>query len=132
MAFKPCLTDDGRVQPIEYLPAEAITPKVGLLLEFDTTSHQLQASTTTAQYICMTEKAYAITAGDIIPVIAIDRTTTYQTQWDGTTTYDLGETCDIDATSLLADANGSENDDLLIVGKDGNAAGDNVYVKFVK
>ena len=132
MAFKPCLTDDGRVQPVEYLPAEAITPKVGLLLEFDTTSHQLQASTTTAQYICMAEKAAAVTAGDLIPVVAIDRDTVYVTQWDGTTAYDLGETCDIDATSLLADADGSTNDDLLIVGMDGSAAGDNVYVKFVK
>lgn len=117
---------------VEYFPAEAITPKVGLLLEFDTTSHQLQASTTTAQYISVSEKAAAVTAGDIIPVIPIDKDTIYVTQWDGTTTYDLGETCDIDSTSLLADANGSTNDDLLIIGMDGTAAGDNVYVKFVK
>lgn len=130
--FRVHKTKDGSVPPIEYLPAEAITPKIGMLLEFDATSHQLQASTTTAQYICMAEAGSAITAGTLIPVIAIDRDTIYETQLDGNTTLDLGQTCDIDATSLLADGDGTTNDDLLIVGMEGSSEGDNIYVKFVK
>jgi hypothetical protein len=132
MSFKPLYIPGGIVPAVEYFPAEAITPKAGLLLGFDTSSHQLQAATTAAQYISVMETAAAVTAGDIIPVIPINKDTIYVTQWDGTTTLDKGETCDIDSTSLLADANGTANDDLLIIGMDGTAAGDNVYVKFVK
>ncbi|NLA87400.1 MAG: hypothetical protein GX847_09030 [Clostridiales bacterium] len=130
--FRVHKTKDGSVPPVEYLPAEAITPKVGMVLEFDTTSHQLQASTTTAQYICQMEAGAVITAGDIIPVIAIDRDTIYETRLDGDTALDLGQTCDIDATSLLADGDGTTNNDLLIVGKEGSSEGDSIYVKFVK
>lgn len=132
MSFKPLYFPGGNVPAVEYFPAEAITPKAGLLLEFDTTSHQLQAATTTAQYISVSEAAAAVTAGDIIPVIPINKDTIYVTQWDGTTALDKGETCDIDSTSLLADADGTTYDDLLIIGMDGTAAGDNVYVKIVK
>ena len=32
MAFMIHSTDDGRVVPIEYLPASAITPKIGMAL----------------------------------------------------------------------------------------------------
>lgn len=131
MSFKPLYIPGGNVPAVEYFPAEAITPKAGLLLGFDTTTHQLQAVTTAAKYISVMEAATAVTAGDIIPVIAIDKDTIYVTQWDGTSALDKGETCDINSTSLLADADGTTNDDLLIIGMDGTAAGDNVYVKFV-
>ena len=130
--FRVWKTITGAVPPINYLPAEAITPKIGLLLEFDATSGQLQASTTTAQYICMKEGSAALTAGDIIPVIAIDRDTIYESTLDGTTSLGLGDTVDIDSTSLLVDGNGTSYNDLLIVGIEGTGAGDKVYVKFVK
>lgn len=129
--FRVFKTIDGHIPPVEYLPAEAITPKIGMVLELDATSGQLQASTTTANYISVGEYASAVTAGDLIPVIAIEKDTVYETQWDGTTAYKVGATCDIDTTSLLADGDGTTNDDLLVVGMDGTAAGDNVYVKFI-
>ena len=96
--FRVHKTPDGAVPPMEYLPVEAITPEVGMLLEFDATSHQLQASTTTAQYISMTKAVTTVSAGTIIPVIPIDKDTIYETQWDGDTSLDLGQTCDIDST----------------------------------
>lgn len=73
MAFKIYSTDDNRVPGIEYLPASAITPKVGMALTQTTGQLALATGETAPTYISMCEKDSECTAGDIIPVIRVGK-----------------------------------------------------------
>ena len=73
MAFKIYSTDDNRVPGIEYLPASAITPKVGMALTQTTGQLALATGATAPTYISMCEKDGECTAGDIIPVIRVGK-----------------------------------------------------------
>ena len=71
MAFKIYSTDDNRVPGIEYLPASAITPKVGMALTQTTGQLALATGAPAPTYISMCEKDGECTAGDIIPGIRV-------------------------------------------------------------
>ena len=77
MAFKIYSTDDNRVPGIEYLPASAITPKVGMALTQTTGQLALATDATAPTYISMCEKDGECTAGDIIPVIRVGKVKKY-------------------------------------------------------
>lgn len=79
MAFLIHSTDDGRVLPWEYLPAGAITPKVGMALTQSSGNLALASGTTAPTYISMTERDTACTAGDLIPVVRVQKDTVYET-----------------------------------------------------
>lgn len=64
-------TDDHRVPAIEYLPAGAITPKIGMALTMTAGNLAIATGTTKPTYLSMCEKETACTAGDIIPVIRV-------------------------------------------------------------
>ncbi len=74
-------TDDGRVPSLEYLPAGAITPKVGMALTQSSGNLAIATGTTKPTYICMVEKDSALTAGDIIPVFRIDPDMIFETSF---------------------------------------------------
>lgn len=63
----------------EYLPAGAITPKIGLALHMSAGNLAIAAGTTKPTYICMCEKDKALSAGDIIPVIRVTDETIFET-----------------------------------------------------
>lgn len=71
MGFKIHTTADGRATGIEYLPAGAITPKVGMALYQTGGNLAIAAGTTKPTYICMCERETALTAGEVIPVIRV-------------------------------------------------------------
>lgn len=79
MAFLIHSTDDGRVLPWEYLPAGAITPKVGMALTQSSGNLALASGTTAPTYISMTDRETACTAGDLIPVVRVQKDTVYET-----------------------------------------------------
>ena len=72
MAFLIHSVDDGRNVPIEYLPCSAITPKIGMALIQSSGKLAVATGANKPAYICMTEKASAVSAGDIIPVKELD------------------------------------------------------------
>ena len=80
MAFLIHSTDDGRVLPWEYLPAGAITPKVGMALTQTSGNLALASGTTKPTYISMREQETALTAGDLIPVVRVQPDTIYETE----------------------------------------------------
>lgn len=134
MSFLPFQYANG-VTPWEYLPAGAITPKVGMLLELDASTGQLiVCNKSIPHYISMAEHSSAVTAGTIIPVIKIEKDTVYETQLDAdiSTTLPLGTLADIDATGLLLDGNASEDDVFRVEYVGGLTAGSTVRGKFVK
>lgn len=81
MAFKIHSTDNGHVPCIEYLPAGAITPKVGMALIQSGGNLAVATGANAPTYISMCERESACTAGDLIPVIRVDKGTIYETSF---------------------------------------------------
>lgn len=79
MGFKIHTTADGRATGIEYLPAGAITPKVGMALHMNGGNLAIAAGTTKPQYISMCERETALTAGEAIPVMRVYDDIIYET-----------------------------------------------------
>lgn len=133
MSFLPFQYANG-VTPWEYLPAGAITPKVGMLLEFNTSTGRLKVcSQGIPQYISMAEHSSAVSAGTIIPVIKIEKDTVYETQLDATeSSLPLGTVADIDTTGLLLDGDASTDAVFRVEYVGGLTAGSTVRGKFVK
>lgn len=77
--FLPDKTAAGNAIPWEYLPAGAITPKVGMALIQSGGNLAVASGTNRPAYISMTERETALTAGEIIPVIRVDEDTIYET-----------------------------------------------------
>lgn len=133
MSFLPFQYANG-VTPWEYLPADAITPKVGMLLEFNASTGRLKVcSQGIPQYISMAEHSSAVSAGTIIPVIKIEKDTVYETQLDGdVNSLALGYLADIDTSGLLLDGDASTDDVFRVEYVGGLTAGSTVRGKFVK
>lgn len=92
MGFKIHTTADGRATGIEYLPAAAITPTVGMALYMNGGKLAVAAGTTKPQYISMCERGTALTAGDIIPVMRVYEDIIYETTLSvAGTTLKLGD-----------------------------------------
>lgn len=123
-------TDDGRIPDWEYLPASAITPKVGTALVMNGGKLDLATGANKPAYICMAERDAAVTAGDIIPVIRVQADMIFETEF-----YE-------DATSIVPGNKLTIHTDGLRVTKTttdgvaevveilGTAAGDKVRVRF--
>ena len=77
--FVPHKNAAGNVIPWEYLPAGAITPKVGMALTQSSGNFAIATGTTKPTYISMIETTAALTAGTMIPVIRVDHDTIYET-----------------------------------------------------
>lgn len=79
MGFKIHTTADGRATGIEYLPAGAITPKVGMALYQTGGNLAIASGTTKPTYISMCERETALTVGEVIPVIRVYDDIIYET-----------------------------------------------------
>lgn len=77
--FVPHKNAAGNVIPWEYLPAGAITPKVGMALVQTSGNLAIATGANAPTYLSMIEKDSACTAGDMIPVIRVDHDTIYET-----------------------------------------------------
>lgn len=131
MAFRLYSTDDGRTPAWEYLPCEAIRPRLGLCLDLDSTGGQLEVSAA-PKYICMREEAAAVAAGTLIPVVKIQRDQVWEATLDGDTAFKIGETADVDTTGLLVDGDASVKDVFLLTAMESATAGGTVRGRFVK
>lgn len=77
--FIPHKNAAGNAIPWEYLPAGAITPKVGMALVQTDGNLAVATGTNAPSYISMMESNAALTAGTNIPVIRVDHDTIYET-----------------------------------------------------
>lgn len=114
---------------IEYLPAAAITPKIGLALAF---SEGKLAVSTTPEFICLQEKSAAVAAGTIIPVLRISKDMLFKAPLDGSTAFTAGTIAQLASGGLKIDADGSTGGVFLITELDGTAEGDTVRGYFVE
>ena len=137
MAFKIYSTDDNRVPGIEYLPASAITPKVGMALTQTTgqlalATGQLALATgaTAPTYISMCEKDGECTAGDIIPVIRVGKDMILETTFAAAaTSIKLGDKVTLHTDGLQVTAT-TDNGVAEVVYMDDTASGSMCRVRF--
>lgn len=134
MAFKIYSTDDNRVPGIEYLPASAITPKVGMALTMalTQTTGQLALATgaTAPTYISMCEKDSECTAGDIIPVIRVGKDMILETTFAAAaTSIKLGDKVTLHTDGLQV-TDTTTNGVAEVVYMDGTASGSMCRVRF--
>ena len=128
--FIPYKTDDGRVPAWEYLPASAITPKVGMALTM--TSGQLAKASgpTKPTYISMVEKETACTAGDIIPVVRVGADMILETTFSAAATS-VAPGAKVTVATDGLQVTGTTTDGIAeVVELDGNTAGSKVRVRF--
>lgn len=130
MAFKVHQTDDGRVPALEYLPAGAITPKVGMALVQADGNLALAAGTNKPTYISMCERETACTAGDLIPVMRVHPDMVLETTFAAAAAaVELGNkvTLHTDGLQVTATTTGGVAE---VVYMGGAAAGDTCRVRF--
>jgi len=129
--FKLYTTDDGRVPPIEYLPAGAITPKIGMALYQTSGNLAIASVANDATYMSMVDKSAACTAGDLIPVVKIMPDQVWECQKDSTNAMVVGTAYDVLAGGLLIDDNGTTGANFQVNYVEGAAAGATVRGRFI-
>ncbi len=130
MAFKIHKIDDNRVSGIEYLPCAAITPKVGMALCQNGGNLAIASGTTAPTYISMCEKDSACTAGDVIPVIRVNKDMVFETTFSAAaTSIKLGNKVTINTDGMQVTA--TTTDGIAeVVYMDGTASGSMCRVRF--
>lgn len=128
--FVPHTTDQGHVQPWEYLPAAAGTYEPGQLLTVagGKLAAISAARTTTPEYVCMA----AVTAepGDPVPVLRVNRGTIYETTLSAAAANAVtGTKLEISAGGLEADGTAAGTFEVVFI--DGTAKGDTVRGRFL-
>lgn len=130
MAFKIHTTDDNRVPGIEYLPAGAITPKVGMALVQSSGNLAIATDTSKPTYISMCERETACTAGDLIPVIRVQPDMIFETTFSAAaSSIKLGDKVTLHTDGLQVTAT-TTSGVAEVVGMGGTAAGDVCRVRF--
>lgn len=123
-------TDDGRNLPIEYLPAGAITPKLGMALTMTGGQLALCSGATAPAYISMIEKEETVTAGDIIPVVRVTPGVIWKTTAAADTTdVKLGDKVTLHTDALQVTATTTSGVAEVVYIED-TAAGGCVHVRF--
>lgn len=131
MAFKIYKTDDGRIPGIEYLPCSAITPKVGMALVQSSGNLAIATGTTAPTYISMCEKDSACTAGDIIPVIRVQKDMVFETNFSAAaTSIKLGNKVTLHASDGMSVTATTTDGVAEVVYMDGTASGSMCRVRF--
>lgn len=121
---------DGGAATLEYQPAAAITPKVGLALAWSSGKLAICGATAKPDYICMTEASSAVTAGTMIPVIPVDCHIVFAVPAQAAmTSINPGDKVTLHTDGLQITATKTSGV-AQIVGREGTAAGDIQYVRF--
>lgn len=130
MAFLIHTVEGGHIPPFKYLPAGAITPKVGLALVESSGNLVLATGTTKPTHICMMEGSAALTAGTIIPVIDVTEDIIFETTCSSAfTNIKKGQKVTIHTDGAQVTATTSSGVATVVDG-DGVASGEKVLVKF--
>lgn len=122
--------DDGRVMPIEYMPCGAITPKAGMALTMTSGNLAIAAGSVAPTYISMVEKEAACVAGDLIPVIRVQKDVVYVTESSASfASVKLGTKVTLATDGLRVTATATDGV-AEVVGIEDTAVGGKVYVRF--
>ena len=130
MGFLIHSVDDNRVLGLEYLPCSAITPKVGMALVQTGGNLALASGTTAPTYISMCERKEACTAGELIPVIRVQKDIIFGVPAQAAmTSVKLGDKVTIYTDGMQVTAT-TTSGVAEVVGMEDTAAGSTVLVRF--
>lgn len=130
MGFMIHSVDDNRVLGLEYLPCSAITPKVGMALVQTSGNLSIASGTTAPTYISMCERDTACKAGELIPVVRVQKDIIFGVPAQAAmTSVKLGDKVTIYTDGLQVTAT-TASGVAEVVGMDGTAAGSTVLVRF--
>lgn len=131
LAFKLYSTDDGRVPPVEYLPAGAIIPKAGMALTQSSGNLAIATGTTAPTYISMMDADAALTAGTMIPVIRVEPGMIFETSFSASaSSVKLGNKVTLHASNGLQVTATTTDGVAEVVYMDGTASGSMCRVRF--
>lgn len=129
MSFKTHTVDDGRVPPMESMPAGTITPEIGMALKLTGGKLAVAKGAERPSYISMTERKTPCEDGEAIPVIRAGADIVWETAIPAALTgVKVGDmvTITADGMSVTATKGGAAE----IVSMDGTEAGSLVRVRF--
>ena len=130
MAFNLYKTDVNKVPPIEYMPAGAITPKMGMALTMSGGNLAIASGTTVPSYVSMVECESALTAGTVIPVIRVLPDMIWETAAQAAlTSIKLGDKVTLHTDGMQVTAT-KTNGVAEVVDMDGTNVGSRVLVRF--
>lgn len=123
-------TVKGGATSLDYQPAAAITPKVGLALAWSSGKLAVCGATAKPDYICATEAKSAVAAGTLIPVIPVGDYITFAVPAQATmTAVNLGDSVTLHTDGMQVTATKTDGK-AKIIGREGTAVGDIQYVMF--
>ncbi|MFR3291361.1 MAG: hypothetical protein ACLTSG_14605 [Lachnospiraceae bacterium] len=131
MAFLISQNNGGIIPGLEYLPAGAITPQIGMALVMTDGKLAACGATTRPQYICATAAESALTAGTIIPVFRVLEGMLFATTWSAAASaVNAGDLSDAQRRRGMQVTATTTSGVAEVVSMDGTAVGDTVYVRF--
>lgn len=130
MAFLIHAIDGRRDAAIEYIPAGAITPKVGMMLTQTSGLLAVASGATKPTYMSMCERGTACTSGELIPVVRVLPDTRFETTFSAAaTSIKVGQKVTLHTDGLQVTA--TTTDGIAeVVEMDGTASGSKVRVRF--
>lgn len=129
--FIPQSNEDGRVNPWEYLPCGAITPKIGMALVQSSGVFAIATGTTKPTHISMVEKSAACTSGDIISVIRVQPDQVFEvTNSASLSGVNIGAKVTLHASNGLQITGTTSSGVAELVYKEADAAGSRCLVRF--
>lgn len=129
--FIPHDNEDGRVQPWQYLPCSAITPKIGMAMVQSSGNLVIATGTTKPTYICMADYDSAVTAGDLVPVMAVEPDQVFEvTNSASLSGVNIGQKVTLHASNGLQITGTTTSGVATLVYKEADGTGSRCLVKF--
>lgn len=130
--FIPYSTEEGRVQPWEYLPCTGSTkPDIGLACILSSGKLAKASGTTKPTHICMVEAPAALTAGTIIPCIKIEPDMVFEVKNQASLNgVNIGQAVTIHSDGLQITATTSSGVATIVRKEAGTGTGNPTLVRF--
>lgn len=122
--------EGGYVPPYEHLPADGVTPEIGMALSLEGGKLAVATGAKKPTHISMCKKDTAFANGELLPVIAANDAITFAVPASVANTVPIGGKVTIASGGCEVTAT-TEGGVAMIVGREGEAKGDIQYVKFI-
>lgn len=130
--FIPYSTEDGRVQPWEYLPATGSTkPDIGLACTLSSGKLAKASGTTKPTYICMQEAPAAVAAGTLLACIKVQPDMIFEVKNQANISgVNIGQAVTIHSDGLQITATTSSGVATIVQKTPGTGTGNPTLVRF--
>jgi len=130
--FIPYSTEDGRVQPWEYLPATGSTkPDIGLACTLSSGKLAKCTGTTKPTYICMQEESAAVAAGTLLACIKVQPDMVFEVKNQASLNgVNIGQAVTIHSDGLQITATTSSGVATIVQKVPGTGTGNPTLVRF--